>query len=655
MESGAFLLVILALSLLIGVPALAIAAFVRVRGLKDSFGNVPQILARLYTVEQRLAQLESALAALASASRAPKTAEAIPSVPPAAQAQPISPASLKPEPPQTISREAAPPVPAATPARPVCSPAVLTQPRFADPSTDDGGRYEALIAGRWMNYIGILALLLAVAFFLKYAFENNWMGPRGRVGIGLLIGSALFPWSNRLLGRGYKHFSEGIAGLGAAVLYVSLWAGWHYYQLFPQSAAFGLMIAVTATTTIVAVGRNSQVIAVLALLGGVITPQLVSTGKDQEVVLFTYIAILGAGMLSIARARDWEALAPIQFASTLIYFWGSYGTFYREAALLRTALFATLFFLLFAALPVVRSWRQGELSILETIIVVANALAYLVALRVLLWPEHRWALTLAVIALAAMHIAVERALPQKRPDDLRMARVVFAGLALTFVTLAIPIRLDGKWITIALAVEGAVLIWSGLRIRIAALRGAGFILFLVAAARLTFIPIPAPQFLLNARFGAFAISVACFLLACYFARTAGIEFGETERVAFAATAIAASAGALVALSLETWDLFDRMPWLGIDRSLAQQLTLSTLWLVYALALIIAGVRRKSAGLRWQALTLLGIVIVKVFVFDLSVLDRFYRIVSFLLLGLVLMLISFFYQRRLVAQKNEKES
>jgi uncharacterized membrane protein len=654
MEPGLALLVILALFLLLGVPALAIAAFVRVRGLKDWYGKAPQILGRLYAVEQRLTQIENGLATLASASRAPKTPEAIPSAPPAAQAKPISPASLKPEPLRTIPGEAAPSVPAATPTRPAISPAVLTQPRSSEPITDDGGRFEVLIAGRWMNYIGILALLLAVAFFLKYAFENNWVGPRGRVGMGLLIGSALFPWSNRLLSRGYKHFSEGIAGLGAAVLYVSLWAGWHYYQLFPQSAAFGLMILVTATATIVAVGRNSQVIAVLALLGGVVTPLLVSTAKNQEVVLFTYIAILGAGMLGVARARDWKTLAPIQFASTLIYFWGWYGTFYRDAELLPTAFFATLFFLLFAALPVVRSWRQGELSILETIIVLTNALAYLVALRALLWPEHRWALTLAVVALAAMHIAVERALPQKRPPDLRMARVVFAGLALTFVTLAIPIRLDGKWITMAWAVEGAVLIGSGLRIRIAALRGAGFILFLVAAARLTFIPIPAPQFLLNARFAAFAISVACFLLACYFARTAGVEFGETERFAFAATAIAASSGALVALSLETWDLFDRMPSLGIDRSLAQQLALSTLWLVYALALIIAGVRRKSARLRWQALALLGIVIVKVFVFDLSFLDRFYRIVSFFLLGLVLMLISFFYQRRLAAQENKKE-
>ena len=113
----------------------------------------------------------------------------------------------------------------------------------------DSGNFEAMVAGRWLNYVGILALLFAVTFFLKYAFDNNWVGPRGRVGIGLLMGSALYPWSHWLLDRGYKYFSEGIAALGAAVLYLSLWAGWHYYAIFSQSTAFALMIVVTAATT----------------------------------------------------------------------------------------------------------------------------------------------------------------------------------------------------------------------------------------------------------------------------------------------------------------------------------------------------------------------------------------------------------------------
>jgi len=512
-----------------------------------------------------------------------------------------------------------------------------------------------MVAGRWLNYVGILALLFAVPFFLKYAFDNNWVGPRGRVGIGLLAGSVLYPWSQHLLARGYKYFSEGIAGLGAAVLYLSLWAGWHYYHIFPQDIAFVAMIVVTAVTLLVAVGRNSERIAFLALVGGLITPILVSTGENHEVSLFTYLTILGAGVLAIAWVRDWKSLPPVQFLATLVYFWGWYSEFYRADELATTVLFATVFFVLFAALPAVRSWRDGEFSGLEVGIVLVNSLAYLGALRQMLWPDNRWALTVAVLVLAAAHLAAERMLPEKRGTKVRMARILYAGLALTFATLAIPIRLDGRWITIAWAVQGAVLIWSGLRVRFAAVRWAGLVLFAIVAGRLVLIPIPADTFLLNARFATFAICVACMALSCYFAATSDEELSEQESMAFVITSIAANILAIAAASLEVWDVFGRMPSLGIDRGHAQELALSMLWLVWALGLLGAGLWKKSEAIRWQALVLLGVVIVKVFLFDLSFLEKFYRIVSFLLLGLALMLISFYYQRQLLGRKGERKA
>ncbi len=649
-------LALLGLFLLVVVPILAIVAFVRVRNLQRFYAdNVPGFINRVYQLEQRLDRLEKALTMMTGAAVAvPTKPETFPAIKPPAPA---------PVPPKIEVPHAAPPPAKVTPQPPfAASPSAAVTPSMFASMRKAGGAKESadmgleeVVAGRWMNYVGILALLIGVAFFLKYAFENNWVGPRGRVGIGLLAGSALFPWSHRLLEKGYRYFSEGIAGLGAAILYLSLWAGWHYYQIFSQSTAFALMIVVTAATATVAVGRNSERIALLALIGGIVTPELVSTGENHEVVLFTYLAVLGAGMLALARARDWKSLPPIQFIATLVFFWGWYSEFYLDDALLKTIFFATVFFVLFAALPVVRSRREGELSTLEAGIVLVNSFAYVIALRAMLWPGHRWALTLALLALAAVHLFAERALPQKEGAGSRLARILFAGLALTFVTLAIPIRLDGRWITIGWAVEGVVLIWSGLRIRLAALRGAGFFLFLIVLGRLTIFPIPAPQFLWNARFATFAVCVACFLLACMFARNAGAELTDEEPMAFLATAIAANIYALAALSLEVWDLFGRMHSLGIDRALAQQLALSMLWLIYALGLLVAGVLKKSEVLRWQALTLLGVVIVKVFLFDLSSLERFYRIVSFLLLGLALLLISFYYQRRLAGHGDQKKT
>ncbi len=661
MGTGAVPFILIAVLWVIGVPVLAIVAYVRVGAVKSAAqAEAAQLIRRIYALEQRLAQIEKSLSALSAAASATPVRE--PAEPPASVAHPPIPATPPPSVP--LPSQPARPSVVFAPLSPAHAPTPVRDhaPGFSAPLSiptaarhDSDGNFEEVVAGRWLNYVGILALLFAVTFFLKYAFDNDWVGPRGRVGIGLLAGSILYPWSHHLLDRGYKYFSEGIAGLGAAVLYLSLWAGWHYYHIFPQDIAFALMIVVTAVTLVVAVGRNSERIAFLALVGGVITPMLVSTGENHEVALFTYLVILGAGVLGIAWVRDWKSLPPVQFLATLVYFWGWYSDFYRADELATTVFFATVFFILFAALPVVRSRRDGELSGLEAAIVLVNSLAYLVALREMLWPDDRWALTVAVLALAAAHLAAERMLPEKRGTEVRLARILYAGLALTFVTLAIPIRLDGRWITIAWAVQGAVLIWSGVRAQFSAMRWAGLVLFAIVAGRLALIPIPADTFLLNERFATFAICVACMALSCYFAATSDEELGEQESGAFMVTAIAANILAIAAFSLEVWDVFGRMPSLGIDRGHAQELALSMLWLVWALGLLGAGFWKKSEAIRWQALMLLGVVIVKVFLFDLSFLEKFYRIVSFLLLGLALMLISFYYQRQLLGRKGERKA
>jgi uncharacterized membrane protein len=659
MQSGAALFILIAALFLVGVPVLAIAAYVNVKTLKQSVGaEAAQLIRRIYALEQRLTQIEKGLSSLPAPAAPIPPRETTGTA--AVVAHPTTPAAPLPSLPIPFepARHSAVSVPSSAPPAPVHAHAPPVSSHLSIPaaaSRASEGNFEAVVAGRWLNYVGILALLFAVTFFLKYAFDNNWVGPRGRVGIGLLAGSVLYPWSHHLLARGYKYFSEGIAGLGAAVLYLSLWAGWHYYHIFPQSIAFAAMILVTAVTLVVAVGRNSERIAFLALGGGLITPLLVSTGENHEAALFGYLAILGAGVLGIAWVRDWKSLPPVQFLATLVYFWGWYSDFYSADQLLATVLFATVFFVLFAALPLVRSWRDGKLSGLEAGIVLANSLAYLVALRAMLWPDNRWALTVAVLALAAAHLAAERMLPEKRGTGTRLARILYAGLALTFVTLAIPIRLDGSWITIAWAVEGAVLIWGGLRAEFAAMRWAGLALFAIVAGRLALLAIPADTFLLNARFATFAICVASMALGCYFAASSDPELSEQESMAFVITAIAANILAVAALSLEVWDVFGRMHSLGIDRGHAQELALSMLWLVWALGLLGAGLWKNSQTIRWQALVLLGAVIVKVFLFDLSFLERFYRIVSFLLLGLALLLISFYYQRQLLGRKDERKA
>src|SRR5882762_2282740 len=137
----------------------------------------------------------------------------------------------------------------------------------------------------------------------------------------------------------------------------------------------------------------------------------------------------------------------------------------------------------------------------------------------------------------------------------------------------------------------------------------------------------------------------------YAAREHASSVGRDELNALGVFAVAINVFALIALSLELWDHFGSHAGLGIDSGLAQHLALSLLWTAYASGLIALGVRQESSLLRWQALVLFGLVVVKVFFYDSSYLERFYRIISFFILGLVLLVVSFLYQRKVARARS----
>lgn len=650
---------------------LGIIAFSAAQRLDSTLKSIPfdQLMSRLSKLEQKLAQLEK----LASGA------------PPAAPSTVISPA---PPPPVQAPKAPVPPAPG-TPLQPSPtvrpreippSPPAILSPIPKEPSAAD---LESLIGGRWFNRIGIIALLFAVSYFLKLAFDNNWIGPAGRVAIGIFLGALMLPWSQWLLSRGYSYFSDGIAGLGEATLFVSVWAGCQYYTLFSRQTGFAALVVVTAVMAFLALRRDSQPIAFLSLVGGLLTPALMSRGENQQVMLFSYLLILGGAALVICWRKEWYSLLPLAFVTTQLYFWQWYDSFYIRAQFLeRTALFACLFFLLYSVIPTLRAFRQLELSFLELLLVAANAIALVSALYVMLWPEDRWPLTLFFLVLAAVHLGIAAILPGSDSTRYVLPRFLYLGLAVTFLTLAIPTRFDGNTIMLAFAVEGGALAWIGFRSHGGLLRPAGYFLLALAAFRLFFKPPDAGTFLWNERFASYLVLIAGIAAPLWAAMSfdlssrakrpdsllraevgrAGLQsrgispqsqsalgpdsgaLSESAEAEISMLSIFTNFFALLALSLEFWDYFGR----GIsasDHSLAQQLSLSILWTCYAAGLLVFGILRRSALLRWQALILLFIVVAKVFLIDLSSLDRVYRILSFFILGSALLAVSFLYQRK----------
>lgn len=547
---------------------------------------------------------------------------------------------------------------AATPARPkVVDPAPPAEPvpdGAASQAREPRAAWrdldlEALIGGRWLNRIGILTLLIAAGFFLRYAFENEWIGPTGRVLIGLVGGLALAGYGEWLAKRGMRYFAEGMTALGAGVVYLSGYAAWDFYELVPQPAAFGFLALVTASVIGLSVRRDSQRLAALALAGGYLTPALLSTGADAQVVLFSYLALLSASLLALALLRGFRVLAPAALVATAVYFVAWYVEFYGGERLLSTALFGTLFFVVFMALPLARARLARRLHPSE-IGVLALALGfYVLLLQQLLYDEHRWWLTGVVLVLAALYLALSRVLGSWSAGHDRRGRQLqdlFAVQAALLATIAFPIRLEGDWITVAWTAEAVALAIAGARLPALWMRVFSVGLFGVVL-------LMAPQALLgqdddvlfiNLRFLTLAGAAIGLAVAGFTVRRLVEKPLPLERTGWAIGLGIANIVALIAVSLETWDLVQGLRF-DLDLDLAAQVALSALWLVWAAALVAAGIRRDVPGLRWQGLALLLVVVAKTFLVDLSFLDQGYRILSFLIVGALLVAVSFLYQRR----------
>jgi uncharacterized membrane protein len=272
----------------------------------------------------------------------------------------------------------------------------------------------------------------------------------------------------------------------------------------------------------------------------------------------------------------------------------------------------------------------------------------------MLWPHQRWTLTLATLLLSAAHVVAARMVPSQRGRS--DARLLLGGVAVTVATLVIPIRLDGSWTTLAWSIEGAVLMWTGFRIGVRSMRGMAFVLFAIAGVRVTvmalFTTLSPAHVVLNQRFLTAAITVACLGIALWTARDRTAGLGAVERHAFAVLAVAMNVLAVLVLTVEV-QLYFRASAQAAPNALAKGLAVSLLWALYASGLMASGVRQAIAGLRWQALALFGLTTWKVLIDDMAFLDGFYRVVSTTALGLILLIVSFVYQRSVKSTRTAK--
>ena len=454
-------LIALVVLVLLAIPLLLVVALVMIAGLR-----------------RRVAALEGALATApaarpAAAEPAPERAAPMP----AAGADPpfLRPvAAAAPPPPQPTPPPVHEPVPAAAEApRPVTPPPVppvpVQPPLPSEPTLPNFIERGIGAVKRWFTEgnvpvkIGMLVLLAGVAALLKYVSDQGWLVlpielRLAGVTVGAL-GLLAFGWHQR---ERRRLFALALQGGAIGVLLLTIFAAFKRFELLNPGFAFASSIALVAGLCVLAVVQNSRTLAVLGILAGFMAPLWLSTGSGNHVGLFSYYAVLNAGIFAIAWFRPWRALNLLGFAFTfgIGTFWGVLQ--YAPDKFSSTEPFLLLFFAFYLLIPLLYARRQpaGRRDLVDGSLVFGTPLVAF-SLQAGMLHEQPMTLALCALGLAAIYAVLARALIARA--SYTVLAQSHAVLAVGFATLAVPLALSARATGAVFALEGAGLAWLGLR------------------------------------------------------------------------------------------------------------------------------------------------------------------------------------------------
>jgi uncharacterized membrane protein len=398
---------------------------------------------------------------------------------------------------------------------------------------------------------------------------------------------------------------------------------------------------------------EAPAIALMALIGGLLTPMLLHTDRDQYRNFFGYLIILNAGTVGLVLFRRWYAIGTVALLGTQLLFGLWHAEHYHPEKLAAALGFQIALFALYlshtVAAHIVRRWTADIESLVRQVL---NAgLFLMIAYGLLDEDYHVWMSTLAIL-LATVYAALAWLMQRGKAQDPRCSFVAVA-IAMGFVATAIPLQAEAAWIPLGWAAEGVVLWWFSLRIRARALRGLGTALLILAIGRLVFVDTPftgrEPFIPLFNTYGLPATLVAaCVVGAAAASRWLPGRLDDLDKVA---TQVFGLAGVLLfwlIVSVETYSYFDALVGkVGVDAEHWQRMAqsaLSGVWALYAAAILWIGFRLGSLSLRWTALILFAITLGKVFLVDMEGLPGLYRVGAFFALSLMMGAAAWAYQK-----------
>ncbi|WP_131539873.1 DUF2339 domain-containing protein [Pedobacter nototheniae] len=354
-------------------------------------------------------------------------------------------------------------------------PAPVPQPRFqrtpnAGNFTDNFKRenigksdFEKFIGENLISKIGILILIIGVAIGAKYAIDHDMISPLTRIILGYAVGAGLMAFAIKLKEK-YENFSAVLVSGAIAIMYFITYAAYGFYALIPQALAFLLMVVFTSFTVIAAIKYNKQVIAHIGLVGAYAVPFLLSDGSGKVVILFSYMAIINIGILILSFKKYWKPLFYVSFGLSWLIF-GSWlmDSFNVLQHYTIALVFSTLFFLIFYTTNLAyKVSKKEQFDFTDVILLLLNSFIYYGIGYYILQTEKTGVqlLGLFTLANAIIHFVVSLVIYKRQLADKNLFYLILA-MVITFITMAVPVQLNGGWVTIFWTIEAAILFYLG--------------------------------------------------------------------------------------------------------------------------------------------------------------------------------------------------
>ena len=386
------------------------------------------------------------------------------------------------------------------PARPVAARPVTAErpaPPPAQPGLETRVREAAAMIWGWFAggnpvvKVGIVVLFFGVSFLLKYAADHSLVSVEMRMAGAGLLGLALLVLGWRLR-RGKPVYALLVQGGGVGVLYLTIFAAARYAGMLPPVAALVLLTGVVVFSGILAVAQDAMSLALFGAAGGFLAPVLLSTGQGSHVHLFAYYALLNTGVLGIAWRRTWRPLNLLGFACTfgIGAAWGA--RYYAPQYFATTEPFLILFFIMYGTVSILFARAPRENPRLDSALVFGLPLAAF-ALQMGLVRDTDMGGAFSCLGLALWYLLTLGGISRfsaggdgadagTTGTGLRLLGEAHLALGVIFVSLAVPMALDATWTASTWALEGAGMVWLGLRQKRLVTRVFGVLLQLGAAA-----------------------------------------------------------------------------------------------------------------------------------------------------------------------------